>query len=51
MSNSDPEGKAVNFTESQWKSLEATKELIKANGATVVSSLVNLAMRLNALYK
>ena len=46
----DPEGKVVNFTESQWKSLEATKELIKTNGATVASSLVNVAMRLNALY-
>ena len=46
----DPEGKVVNFTESQRKSLEATKELIKTNGATVASSLVNVAMRLNALY-
>ena len=47
----DSEGKVVNFTESQWKSLEATKELIRANGATVAGSLVNVAMRLNALYK
>ena len=46
----DPEGKVVNFNEFQWKSLEATEELIKANGATVASSLVNVAMRLNALY-
>ncbi len=46
----DPEGKVVNFTESQRKSLEATKELIKTNGATVASSLVNVAMRLNTLY-
>ena len=49
--DTDSEGKVVNFTESQWKSLEATKELIKTNGATVASSLVNVAMRLNALYK
>ena len=49
--DTDPEGKVANFNEFQWKSLEATEELIKANGATVASSLVNLAMRLNALYK
>ena len=49
--DTDSEGKAVNFTESQWKSLEATKELIRANGATVAGSLVNVAMRLNALYR
>ena len=49
--DTDSEGKVVNFTESQWKSLEATKELIRANGATVAGSLVNVAMRLNALYK
>ncbi len=47
----DLEGKIYNFTESQCKSLEATKELIKTNGATIASSLIDVAMRLNRLYK
>ena len=47
----DLEGKIYNFTEFQCKSLEATKELIKTNGATIASSLIDVAMRLNRLYK